>query len=200
MNGVNLGWLASAPPAPTPEYSFTGDTVVIALLNADTAYKHYRVGIRGQHSGSLDFDTILTFTGSSRLILPGLAPNTNRFLSVANVKNNVESLFSAEYTFLAVELENSIFRSWGIRMLQNRPNPFSDQTEIVIEAAENASFKDARLLISDLTGRNLKTIPLEIYPGTNRVTIWTDGLTCGMYTYSLCVLNKIISSGKMSLQ
>jgi hypothetical protein len=199
MNGVNLGWLAIAPPSPSPEFTLSGDTVSITMHDADTVYKHYRVGIRTRHSGSLNFDTVLTFTNMTRLIITGLDPGTTRFLSVANVKNNVESLFCGEYALLAVGIGSNSMKDWGVMLHQNRPNPFSEQTEIIIEASDNARILDAVLVITDLTGRTLRSIPVEISPGLNQLTLKNDGLASGMYTYSLRVSNKIISAGKMSV-
>lgn len=197
MNGVNLGWLAIAPPMPIPEYTLSGDTMIITLHDADTVYKHYRVGIRSQHTGTLNFDTVLTYMNTSRLLLTGFETNKNQLLSVANVKNTVESLFSAEYAFLALGIGSNSVKDWGILLHQNRPNPFWEQTEFVIEVAENVRITDAVLIIADMTGRNLKNIPVPLSPGMNYLTYRNDGLASGIYTYSLMVSNKLITSGKM---
>jgi Peptidase family M28 len=199
MNGVNLGWLAIAPPSPSPEFTVSGDTVIISLHDADTVYRHYRVGIRSRHSGSLYFDTVYTFINTTQILISGLGPDKTRFLSVANVKNNVESLFSGEYALLAVGIGSHLMLDWGIMMHQNHPNPFSEQTEIIIEASDNVNIKDAALVITDFTGRTLRKIPVEISPGMNQLILRNEGLTSGMYTYSLRVSNKIIGVGKMSV-
>jgi hypothetical protein len=199
MNGVNLGYLALAPPSPAPEFSLSGDTVVITMHDADTVYKHYRVGIRSRHSGSLYFDTIFTFTNVTKLHLHLGGSDENRYLSVANVKNNVESLFCAEYTLLPVGIGNLLMNNRGIMMYQNHPNPFNQQTEIIIESSEHINITDAVLIITDVTGRTIRNIPLQIFPGKNQVTLNNDGLVKGMYTYSLSVSNKIITAGKMSV-
>ncbi len=199
MNGVNLGLLAIAPPSPLPEFTVSGDTVIISLHDADTVYRHYRVGIRSRHSGSLYYDTVYTFINTTQILISGLGSDKTRFLSVANVKNNVESLFSGEYALLAVGMGSHSMQDWDIMMHQNRPNPFSKQTEIIIEASDNVIIRDAVLVITDLTGRTLRNIPVEISPGMNQLTLKNEGLVRGMYTYSLRVSNKIISTGKMSV-
>jgi hypothetical protein len=199
MNGVNLGWLAIAPPSPLPAFTISGDTAIITMHDADTVYKHYRVGIRSRHSGTLYFDTVYTFINTTQMLIPGLGSDKTRFLSVANVKNNVESLFCGEYMILAVGMSSNSMKDWGIMMHQNRPNPFSEHTEIMIEASDNINIKDATMVITDLTGRTLRNIPIEISPGPNLVTIKSDGLASGMYTYSLRFSNKIITIGKMSV-
>jgi hypothetical protein len=199
MNGVNLGLLAIAPPSPSPEFTLSGDSVAITLHGADTVYKHYRVGVRSRHSGTLYFDTVYTFINSTQLFIPGIGADKTRFISVANVKNGVESLFSGEYMVLAVGMEYNSMKDWGILMRQNRPNPFSDQTEIIIETSENVVVRDAMIFITDLTGRNLRTIPFEISPGINKIKVTQDGLDPGLYVYSLHVSNMILSAGKMSV-
>ena len=72
MNGVNLGWLAIAPPSPLPEFILTGDTVTITMHDADTVYRHYRIGIRSRGSGSLYFDTVYTFINTTQILISGL--------------------------------------------------------------------------------------------------------------------------------
>jgi hypothetical protein len=199
MNGVNLGFLAIAPPSPSPEFTLSGDTCIITLHDADTIYKHYRVGVRSRHSGTLYFDTVYTFTNSTQLYIPEIGSDRTRFISVANVENGVESLFSGEFLVLAVGEESGTMNDRGIRMPQNRPNPFSDKTEIVIEVPENVYIKDAILVITDLTGRNLRNIPAEISPGINTISIQKEKLANGMYIYSLQVSDKIIAAGRMSV-
>jgi len=199
MNGVNLGLLAIAPPSPTPEFTLSGDTVCITLHDADTVYKHYRVGVRSRHSGTLYFDSVFTFTNTVKLTIPGLFSGSNRYLSVANVKDNVESLFCAEYLLLPVGIGSNSMKDWGIMMHQNRPNPFTEKTEILIEASDYVGIKNAVMLINDITGRNIRSIPLEISPGKNQLTIQKEGLAKGMYTYSLLNSNRIVSVGKMSV-
>jgi hypothetical protein len=147
----------------------------------------------------LYFDTVYTFINTTQILISGLGSDKTRFLSVANVKNNVESLFSGEYAILAVGIGSNSMKEWGVMMYQNRPNPFSEQTEIMIEASDNVRIKDAMLVITDLTGRTLRNIPVNIYPGMNRFILQNDGLASGMYTYTLRVSNKIIDAGKMSV-
>jgi hypothetical protein len=98
MNGVNLGLLANAPPSPTPVYQQTPEGMVIKIKGPDALYKDYRVGVRSAGSGSLYFDTVYTFKNTTRLVIRGLDPAKTWHLSVSNVKNNVESLFSEEFT------------------------------------------------------------------------------------------------------
>ena len=96
MNGVNLGWLAMAPPIPHPEWTRSSGGIRIRLSGADSVYQHYRVGIRTKRSGTLYFDTVYTFY-TNHITIGGLDSHNTYFVSVANVKNGVESLFCDEY-------------------------------------------------------------------------------------------------------
>lgn len=199
MNGVNLGWLAIAPPAPTPEFVFTGDAVEITLYGADSAYQHYRVGVRTKGSGSLNFDTVYTFTGTNQLVIGGLDPGKTYYFSVANVQNGVESLFCNEYSIYPVGIEGHLLKEWGIILYQNRPNPFVIKTEIVIEAAADIPCSKAEIVITEITGRILCKIPVKIEAGLNTVGYIPPTGQKGMLIYSLCIDGVIAGTKKMSV-
>jgi hypothetical protein len=100
MNGVNLGFLALAPPIPHPEFTPVPRGIKITLAGDDSRYGNYRVGIRSKVSGSLYFDKVYTFR-TNKISVGGLLPGKDYFISVANVKNGVEGLFGDEYHFPA---------------------------------------------------------------------------------------------------
>jgi hypothetical protein len=54
--------------------------------------------VRSTGSGSLYFDTVYNFKNTTRLVIHGLDPAKTWHLSVSNVKDKVESLFSDEFT------------------------------------------------------------------------------------------------------
>jgi len=196
-NGVNLGWLAIAPPIPDPEFLPLSNGMEIVLHGIDSTFQHYRVGIRSKHSGSLYFDSVYTFNNTTHLIIDGLDMQNTWYLSVANVKNNVESLFCNEYSMFPVGVEMQIKDDWGVVLNQNRPNPFCDQTEISIEASDNIRIADAFILVRDMTGRLIWKQQIEIIPGQNIFTIYRPENTGGFYTYSLEIDGKIVSARKM---
>jgi len=199
MNGVNLGWLAIAPPSPEPEFIFTGDAMEIHLNGADSLYMHYRVGLRTKGSGSLNFDTVYTFTGTNQLLIEDLEPAKTYFFSVANVENGVESLFSDEFSLYPVGIEGHLLKEWGIILQQNTPNPFTGRTEIVIEVMKNFQHSRAELLIADFTGRIISRIPIELQPGKTIVDYGALPGFSGVLTYSLTVDGVITGTKKMSV-
>lgn len=66
-------------------------------------------------------------------------------------------------------------------LLQNTPNPFSNQTEIgyFIEKANSAS-----IMIFDLQGTLIKTIPIQNF-GQGTITLSNSDFKAGMYLYTL---------------
>jgi hypothetical protein len=197
MNGVNLGLLALAPPEPDPVFETVLNGVKITLQGNDLNFDH-KVAFRIKDSGTLNFDSFEVFSGVNSVIL-GVDPSHDYYVSVANVSNNTESLFCDEYTLASVGINPQVFNDWGIRLLHNIPNPFHDETKIVIESTVTKGPGEAELLIRDIAGRTLKMIPVEIRPGTNTLVVENPGFMKGLYTYSLSINGKIICTQKMSV-
>lgn len=81
-------------------------------------------------------------------------------------------------------------------LFQNVPNPFTKSTVINYSIAEGA--QKAEMLLSDMNGQPLQKISLELTKqGT--VSIPSDNLTVGTFTYSLIVDGKLIDTKKMML-
>jgi len=196
-NGVNLGWLAIAPPIPDPEFLPLSNGMEIVLHGIDSTFQYYRVGIRSKHSGSLYFDTVYTFTNTNNLTINGLDAQKTWYFSVANVKNNVEGLFCDEYSMIPVGVETRIRQDWGVILEQNAPNPFSGRTEICIEAGENPGIRNASVVVNDMTGHEVYRQFIEIQSGKNFITITKAGMSAGFYTYSLVTGDKTIATLKM---
>jgi hypothetical protein len=196
MNGVNLGFLAIAPPKPDPEFSPVQGGIAVTLHGNDTTYHHYRFAIRSRGTGTLYFDTVMTFYSSS-FTVTGLDPHQEYYFSVANVSNTVESLFSDEFSLFATGNREQMHKDWGINLQQNRPNPFAEMTEIRIMAEEHFSASPATLLVRDPAGGVVRSVPLELKPGTNVVTLNKSGLAGGIYIYSVNVGGRDLCSMKM---
>ncbi len=198
MNGVNLGWLAIAPPIPQPEWTPMSGGIGIDMHGTDSVYHQYRVGVRTKRSGTLYFDTVYTFY-TNHITISGLASNKTYFFSVANVKNGVESLFCNEYSVLAVGLNQQSEQDKGIRFLPNTPNPFSEGTRFLVEAGADVHMERATIVIRDITGRQVQTIPVQINPGLNAVEFINSKGLRGIYIYSLCEEGRTICSEKMAI-
>ena len=198
-NGVNLGFLGIAPPMPEPVFNALPDGIEIILQNADTAYKHYRVGQRSKGSGTLYWDTVYTFTNTTNISITGLDPGKKYYFSVANVSNNVAGLFCEEYTVQTVGQNEHIQKNWEMNLKQNRPNPFDEYTEMIIEAGEKISYSRVEILIQDISGRRIQSIPLTIVPGTNIIRYSNTNNLKGLYIASLKVGDNIVQTIKMTI-
>lgn len=81
-------------------------------------------------------------------------------------------------------------------LYQNRPNPFSESTEIEIELSENA--KSAYLYIYDMQGTQKKKYAVQ-GKGQSSVVIQGNELSAGMYMYALVVDKGVVDTKKMIL-
>jgi hypothetical protein len=199
MNGVNIGLLAISPPKPHPDFTPLEDGIRIKMTGSDSVYLHYRVGIRSRGSGTLNFDTIYTFTGTSVMEINGLDPDKEYYYSVSSVGDNAESLFSEEFTTFAVGLKGNLKKEWGLILKQNRPNPFSENTTIEIESMKNNVYPEAAIVISDLTGRTVSRIPVVISEGTNKIEYQNRQGLSGIYLYSLTIAGITACTEKMTI-
>jgi hypothetical protein len=195
MNGVNLGYLAISPPIPTPEFTALADGIQVEMIGNDAQYLNYRLGLRSKGSGTLYFDTVYTFTGVSSFELNGLDPEGEYYFSVMNVENSVESLPCDEFTIITVGT-GQLYRIEDIKMMQNQPNPFTDQTYIPIWSGSSKN-QNAEIVIMDITGRTVKNIPLTLSPGKNRYPVLNDVNLKGMYTYTLFIDSKAVQTRKL---
>jgi len=84
----------------------------------------------------------------------------------------------------------------GVRLDQNRPNPFSQNTRIRYFLPEGTT--SASLLITNLEGRQLKRIDID-QRGEGTLTLQASALPAGMYLYTLLVDGEILETRRMVL-
>lgn len=197
MNGVNLGLLAISPPSPTPAYTPIPHGVEIQILGTDTVYKHYRVGVRSKGTGTLNFDTVLTFQNTTSIVIDYLPEDMECYFSVANVNNGVESLFSPEYTTMIVGINELQQLSNQITLYQNQPNPVTSATEFVILSQIDYSENSTYILIRDLMGHEIKRLNLTLKKGKNTIKFQNNSGLNGVYTYSLLMDMQVIKTRKI---
>jgi len=81
------------------------------------------------------------------------------------------------------------------KVFQNNPNPFKNTTVINYELPENMT--QARIIITDLMGKQVANYNLAANQKTGQVTVQANGLTNGTYIYTLIVDGTLIASNKM---
>jgi hypothetical protein len=92
----------------------------------------------------------------------------------------------------ASETNNIETANW---LAQNKPNPFNKETVIEYNIVQEGK---GSILIFDMNGKLLKTIPVKI-PGKGSVTITANDLAAGMYYYTLVVNDNEVDTKKMIL-
>lgn len=181
----------------TPAFTATNTTQHLEIIIDDPMnYDHYRIFFR---TGSNDFDTILTVVGTKTVLLPRLS-NIFTYISVAAVDSNgVESCFSREFRPLIVGIEEqgSLEVSKKIELIQNKPNPFDEATFIPIWVHDQEAAVKALVIVSDLSGKEIKRIPLDLHAGYNEVLYEHGYGVVGTYVYSLVIDGQMIDSKSM---
>ena len=81
----------------------------------------------------------------------------------------------------------------SFKLEQNAPNPFSDKTRIAYELPQNIG--KAQIIITDLSGKQVKTIPLNDCCG--EVEVSAHELSDGTFIYSLVANGKVLKTNKM---
>lgn len=83
-----------------------------------------------------------------------------------------------------------------LSLSQNNPNPFSTSTSIEVSVPEYV--KTAALFVFDMSGKQIKCIDIT-ERDISRIPISSEGLTEGIYLYSLIADGKVVGTKKMIL-
>ena len=81
-------------------------------------------------------------------------------------------------------------------LLQNDPNPFVDATAVRMFIPETVT--DAMLCVYDMSGKQIRSEVIHDR-GEVTVSVTAEGLTAGMYLYSLIADGKLVNTRKMIL-
>jgi hypothetical protein len=121
-------------------------------------------------------------------------------VSAASVDaNGIESLFSREITFSNDELsvaENPT-ETKDFDLLQNRPNPFDEATIIGVKVNKSGDYKQAFILIRDLSGREIERLPIQLNSEVCEVIYEHGYAQIGVYSYTLVVDQKEVATKMM---
>jgi hypothetical protein len=192
INATGVGMAATGPLIPDLTAENIYGTTVVVNITAQKQYKQYRIGVR---SITNDWDTVYTFSNKLSDTIEVINAGRNMF-SVASVDDNgTESLFSREVIINKVGVADNNMAQQGIEMIANKPNPADEQTTISIIADREVS--DASLSITDINGKLVQWIPVELVSGTNEI-LYNHGFHAnGIFFCTLYVEGKSISTVKM---
>lgn len=129
--------------------------------------------------------------------------NSQMQSKIAILSRKVDSILSLQNTAknnISQESETNRIQSVTIQesgiLEQNMPNPFNKNTSIQYKISEKS--KNAKIIITDISGNILKTILIS-GKGLGQVVINAGSLPSGNYIYSLVVDNQKIQSKQMIL-
>lgn len=133
INGVTLGLLGIAPPAPQPELETASDGAItgVRFTGPDAQYAVHRIGQRTRGSGTLYYDTVYTFKDTNYVSFAQLTSKApDSYLSFMNVEDGTESLPSEEVMaqYVGVEEIDLVNRP----VFEISPNPSNGQFEVHI--------------------------------------------------------------------
>jgi len=82
-------------------------------------------------------------------------------------------------------------------LFQNSPNPYSTGTEIKVSLPESTGY--ARLMFYTLEGKQVKVLPIQDRGDVTVKVQSGEGMSAGMYLYTLIVDGKVIDTKRMIL-
>ncbi len=167
LNGNAAAMAAAGPQIPVLLAYEVGPGEITVTIEDDQDYNNYKVGLR---STTNDFDTILTTTQKVTTFTIDLSGDIS-YASVATIdENDIESLFSNERFIIPVSSTNEIASiNQKLELLQNRPNPFDDQTSIGVVVHEPINYKTAHIEVIKPYGSIIYKTPIELNQGMNEI-------------------------------
>ena len=183
---------------PTPadfSASRTGNQLTVNIIDS-TLIGNYRVALR---SVNADWDTVYTLSGATAGVFPCNATG-GLFVSVSAVDGQgVESLFSNEkiVSVSTGTAEANNQAESNIHLLPNRPNPFDEATWLSFWVSEIPSYRSASLQITDLQGRTIETLPVQLQVGLNEM-LYTHGYGVhGTFAFTLFIDGRVVDTKQM---
>jgi len=194
INAAGIAMAATGPLTPDLNVVAIGNSSVVVTIIQQTQYLQYRVGVRTLTN---DWDSVYTFSNqlTDTIMLPATG---NHIFSVASVDSNgIESLFSHEILLNVTGIDHNDSYTNGIYIGVNTPNPADEQTLITVFSDRSVKNSSCYLDITNVEGKVIQRIPLELHNGINEV-LYNHGFhASGTFWCSLYVDNRKTDSVKM---
>ncbi|MEO5594129.1 MAG: M28 family peptidase [Chitinophagaceae bacterium] len=206
INGNAMAMAALSPDTINLTTSVVTSNKIRVQFNSGTTYPAYRVAVRCLND---DWDSVFTVTGKTvDTIKVPYGSNATFFISAASVdNNNLESFFSTEYSLSLQQVTLALRESparrsraeeiYGIKLLQNQPNPFDENTRITIVSGTDLFIDRTWVVISQQDGRIVKRIKVALKKGINEVPYNHGYGASGSCIYSLIIDGLPVQSKKM---
>ena len=196
INGAGASIAALGPKKPDFNVATIPGPGIIIHVTHESNYSFYRVGVL---STTNDWDSVYTISGYYDTIFP---PVSNvYYVSIASVdENGLESLFSKEIVIQNSQISVSELDQESekpIELLQNRPNPFDEATIIGVLVNQELNYKNAAIVVYDITGKKVENMKIDLKPGVNEAFYEHGYGKTGTFFYALIIDGKEISRKSM---
>lgn len=212
LTNANAAVMAAYAPAPPCDLqvvdSWTSTSGSTTTANFEVFHCTYEQEIRLMvRTSSTEFDTMtVALPSGPNSFVRGVPAANVYFISACSVRTlpdgqKLESLFSEEKMVLAGQIgqdeEPEAPISAPFELLQNRPNPFDESTWIGVHMAENEAPTRGEIRITDLQGRLIEVLHINLLPGLNEVQYDHGYGRVGTYNYGLYVEGKCMETKQM---
>lgn len=168
-------------------------TLEVSIQTTTCAGPAYRIALRTETN---DWDTVLTTADSVTAF--DIPPGYTYWVSVAQQNSDgVESLFTREEMIDVVGVDETREENHGIKLLQNRPNPFDETTAIAFVVYDMPRDPLATIRIQDVNGKVIQEMRTEVRHGPNELVYDHGYGQLGTYFYSLIIDGQVIDTKKM---
>lgn len=195
INGVCAAMVALGPD-PVTSFTATGvpGGIAIEVLGNPTV-SDFRFATR---TFSNDWDSVYTLNAPIDTIW-GIS-GQHRVSMASLDSNGIESLFSYETNINVPTSTGELTPEQDLELMGNKPNPFDEQTTIIVKRNGHINFTEAYILITDMGGKEVERIPLTLEADINEVNFLHGFHATGTYIYSLIVDGEILGRKKMVMQ
>jgi hypothetical protein len=217
LNALTATMVSEGPEI--PEFMVTNDANGLTLtITGQTQYSSYRVGVRPSDSLTA-FENVYTMSDTLSYTIPGIIAGKTYFISVASVSSKgIMSIFSSETLVTGITAstlpatgtvfsnvlacstvsgEGEIAPPLPAISIQCEPNPAQGETLIKINLGSTAKYKQAYLVVTDVHGREVDRVKVNLKGGQNEIPYSINGNLTGVYMVNLFLNAAYAACGKL---
>ncbi len=200
LDGGNYTGIQLMSKGPSSCYNFNNDGSQASINTYDGFLSfekwdamHTSRHIAGDTTVGTDISSMLT-SNSHSIASNDTLKVTFAILAGRNKNEIIESAKAANYWFYNTASIDYNAENLGVKLLQNKPNPANDYTQIVFELENTENIK---LELFSIEGKLIKTLAIGKYnKGQNSINLNLSNYESGIYTYVLST-SKVVLSRKL---